>query len=152
MKGNYVKTIGGWKPSDRMSQELDTKYKLGTITTHEIRKPRSIKQHNRMMAFIQVVFDNQDRYPTFDALLTDIKLKVGHYEKHINWKLDKSSGEYIDSIVLIPKSISFGAMDGVKFQEFQDRAYDVVLDDIIPGIGREELERAVEDFEARGTI
>ena len=152
MIGSYIKTIGGWKPDDRYTQDEDARYKLGTVAQLEIKQPRSKKQHARMMAFLQVVFDNQDRYPSLDALLTDVKLKVGHYNKHINWKLDKDSGEYVDSVVMIPKSISFGSMDQAAFQQFQDWAYDVVIDDIIPGIGREELERAVEEFDNRGTI
>jgi len=148
MKGSYVKTIGGWQPNDRMTEESD-KYKIGDVCMHEIRKPRSIKQHNRMMAFLQVVLNNQDRYPSIDALLTELKLKCGHYEQHINWKRN-DDGEYIDSVVFIPKSISFGAMEQDAFVAFETKAYDAVTNDIIPGLNREDLEQAVIEFESRG--
>lgn len=149
--GHYEKTKTGWVPHNAITERADEAYKIGDVCRMEIKKPRSIKQHNKFFAFLSVVYNNQELYPSMPALLTDIKLKVGHFDKHVSYKLDKETGVYVDKIVYIPKSVSFSAMDQVKFMQFMDRAYDVVLDEIIPDMNRPALERAVEDFEARGS-
>jgi len=149
MKGTMVKAIGGWKAADPQTEEGLRAWKIGDIVNVDMRAPRNAAHHRKAMALLQVVFDNQEIYPTFDALLTDIKLKCGHYEKHINWKFNKATGEYVDSVMYMPKSISFGSMDQSAFGAFYDKMYDVILNDLLPGINKPELEQAVLDFESR---
>ena len=58
-----------------------------------------------------------------EDLLTEIKLKTGHYTEHITTK---------GIVVYIPKSISFAKMDELQFQMFYSKVIDVVLRDFLP--------------------
>jgi hypothetical protein len=64
------------------------------------------------------VFDNQDKYDTKKHLITEIKLRAGHYEDHLTLR---------GVIIYVPKSLSFDECDQVEFDEFYDKAVNVCL-------------------------
>lgn len=148
MKGTLTKTINGWKGGDPRTEEALKSFPLGAVVNVTMRQPRNAAHHRKAMALLQLVYDNQETYPSFDALLDDVKLKCGHYKKHVNYKLDKETGEFVESVMFFPRSISFGSMDQSAFATFYDKMYDVVLNELLPGLNRSELEQAVLDFES----
>jgi hypothetical protein len=147
MKGSFVKTLGGWKPADPETEKANAAFALGEVCPVDIRKTRNPQHHKKAMAMLQLVYDNQERYPSFTAFLDEIKLKCGHYREHVNYKRN-TEGEYVSSVVYIPESISFGSMDQAKFSGFYDKMVNVILTDILPGIGKDELETEVLNFES----
>jgi len=89
------------------------------------------------MALLNLVFNNQDKYSSFDDLLVEIKLQCGHYTEHVT-----EGGK----LCYIPKSISFGKMDQVAFDAFYAKMEQVVLRDFFPGMSCAVLRQEVLDF------
>ena len=87
------------------------------------------------MALVRLVFENQERYNSIEDLLVEFKLKVGHYKEHIT-----TDGK----IVYVPKSISFSQMDEYEFNEFYNKALNV-LGKIIK-VDSETLREQIEQF------
>lgn len=145
MEAHLVKTLGGFKGSDPQSEEACRAYGLGEIIKVDLKKPRNGKHHRKAMALLNLVYDNTDLYPSFDELLDDIKLKCGHFKKHINYRR-APDGTYIETVMFIPKSISFSAMSQEQFNPFYDRMLDVVLRDYFPELTKAGLEHEVMQF------
>lgn len=71
-----------------------------------------------MFALYNMVFQNQERYTTLDALRHDITIEAGYYSERVNiW------GE----VVKEPNSISFANMDDVEFSDLYNRSIDTIV-------------------------
>jgi len=135
MKINLKKASGCLIPSLPQDEEKLARWHYGEVLEVTIKKPRNSAFHRKFFALINVVFDNQDKYDNQAELLTEIKLKCGHYHEHITTK-----GE----IVYVPKSISFANMGELEFEEFYSKAIDVVLKYFMP-IEKEFIDKMVEE-------
>jgi hypothetical protein len=131
------KTVGGLKPSNRISQEAYDAIPLNAEVKAEITRPRHLVHHRKWFALLQVIFPHQTAYPTMDSFLAAIKCALGHGE---TVKLPDGR------TVLVPGSISFAKLDQAEFSSFYDRALDLIVTRILPGIGREDVEREVEEI------
>ena len=123
MKIYLRKAVGKLEPSLPEDEIKLSKWKFGDVLCVEVKKPRNGKFHKKFFALLHVVFGNQDKYSNMEDLLTEIKLKTGHYTEHITTK---------GIVVYIPKSISFAKMDELQFQMFYSKVIDVVLRDFLP--------------------
>lgn len=134
MKINLIKANGALSPSLPEDEEKLSKWKWGDILEVEIKKPRNGGFHRKFMAMVGLVFENQEKYPTIEKLLIEIKLLTGHYTDHtdLDGKTDR-----------IPDSISYAAMDEMEFALFYSKAIDVILANIMP-VEREDLDRMVD--------
>lgn len=156
MIGMYKLYNGSWVPHDCVTETAQARdFSNGDICRVEIKQSRNPAHHRKAFALLQLVYENLPEhmdymYPTFESFLTEIKLKCGWYDKHISYK--RASLRWEQSVLFIPKSISFGSMDQTAFREFYDRMFSVILDEFLPEIDSEELEIEVLNFEARGTI
>jgi hypothetical protein len=135
MKIHLKKIAGGLVPSLPMDEEMLSKWAFNSILECDVKKPRNVAFHRKFFALVGIVFKNQDKYISQDDLLTEIKLKTGHYKEHITTK-----GE----IIYLPKSISFAKMDEMSFSSFYDKAVDVVLQYFMP-VEEAELHRMVDE-------
>lgn len=79
-----------------------------------------------------LVFNNQDKYDTIESMVTEIKLRVGHYEEHMTVK---------GTLIYVPKSISFDEMDQLEFDEFYSKAVNCCLKYFVPGDNQELIDR-----------
>ena len=52
----------------------------GELIKVKITKARNLKHHRKFFSMVNLVFDNQEKYPTQRHLLTAIKLEAGWYE------------------------------------------------------------------------
>lgn len=112
-----------------------SKVKANTVIRAQIKKMRNGALHRKFFALLNLVFANQDHYKEFNHLLTDIKLRVGHYEEVV-----KFDGE----LMLLPKSINFDSMEDYQFQEFYSRVTAAVIHDYYyDDIAESELENQV---------
>lgn len=122
---NLVKMPNGQLAPASGSDEEDLKrIKKFDVVLCKVTKPRNLGFHRKFFAMLQIVFENQERYKRLENLLTEVKFLTGYFEEHIT-----SQGE----IRQIPGSISFEKMDHLSFQEFYDKAIDIIIQDIMPG-------------------
>lgn len=79
----------------------------------ELRSVRSPAQHRWFFAMLKKVQQADGRWPDIYSLLDAIKIAVGHVQPR-----QTLGGE----IQMVPKSISFGSMDQIRFGRFVRRA------------------------------
>ena len=107
------------------------------VLTASLRRARHPGHHRKLFALLNLVFENQDKFTNIQELLNAIKLATGYFEL----------GKTIDGIPFcIPKSIAFASMCEAEFTTFFDKAVDVILTKILPGVNRDELNDQVQDI------
>jgi hypothetical protein len=123
--------------ADPISAEIIANIKLRETVTASIRRPRNPKHHRKLWALLSVVFENQTAFATIEDLLGAIKLATGLFD----------TGKTVDGIpYVVPQSISFAAMDQNRFEQWYDKALDVILTKIVPGIAKSDLEARINDI------
>jgi hypothetical protein len=126
-------------PADDAAVEALKRFKLHELIEVPLpSRPRNVRHHRKFFALLQLVFENQEAYPTVDALLFALKVALGHADLIA----DMQTGELHPS----PKSISFASMDQAEFDAFYNSAVDLFVTKIIPGMNRADLEREVMEF------
>lgn len=121
--------------ADPMSWDSLQSIKDGEILTASLRRARNPRHHAKLFALLNVIFPQQDRFTTLTELLNAIKMATGYFEH----------GKTIDGIpYCIPKSIAFASMCQTDFEQFYERAVDVILTKILPAVNRDELEDEVQ--------
>lgn len=134
MKIFLQKYQGALRPVDEMGEELLHKFADRTLVSCEIRQPRNLQHHRKFFALLNLVYENQERYPSVEQLLSAMKVALGHCDM-----LTLKDGKQ----VYIPKSIAFHKMDQLEFDKFWDRVVKLVCEKILPGMQREDLEREI---------
>lgn len=98
--------------------EKVSKIGVGAMVKAKITQPRNIGFHKKFFALIKMVYDNQDHYKNREHLRKDLIVSAGFYNEHITiW------GE----VIKVAKSISFGTMDNLEFQNLYDRVTDEIV-------------------------
>jgi hypothetical protein len=136
-----VKRLKALYPCDEAGEDVLRHLAQGEVIEVTFRKPRNVRFHRKFFALLSLVWeqvDDQEKYPTVEALLTEAKLITGHYERR---DIEFEGKRYP---VLTPKSISFAAMDDIAFGKFYDRVSDWVARDVLPGTSSPELQEEVE--------
>ena len=131
-----AKKLSALYPIDETGEVAMKRVGQGEIVTVDIKRPRNLAFHRRFFAMLNIIYQNQDAYKSLEDLLNVCKLRVGHCDT-----LATKYGE-----VKIPRSISFAAMDDAEFSEFYGRAVDWMLQEVIPGLKRKDLDQ---EFEAQ---
>ena len=109
----------------------DNEYKI------EITTPRNYMFHKKYMALINLVFKNQDKYKEIDAMRYAIQMAAGYYKEVI-----MLSG----TTLYFPVSISFAEMDQEKFEQLYSDVLDVILQKVLRGITKEDIELEIQSF------
>lgn len=132
---SFVRRSGSLVPRDVHAEELLSSIRDGGEVMVSVRRARNPRHHRLAFAFFNFLVDNTDgRWESVEECLQDMKLATGHYEKRVN----AITGE----VMLIPKSISFAAMDQEKFGRWWRRAIHVACTRIIPMLPAE-MEAAI---------
>jgi len=124
-----------------MGEDVLRGTRRGEILEVEIRRVRNPQHHRLFFALMSLVWeqiDDQERFPTIEDLVTEIKILTGHYTRR---DMVVEGKRYP---VLTPKSISFAALDQTEFSAFFDRVCDWVVTDILPGVSRDDLREELE--------
>lgn len=108
--------------------ELDRVYRI------KVSKPRNVKMHRLYWALCGAVAEQLERPAELISQL--IKIRAGHVDV-INT---------VQGVVEIPKSISFAKMSQAEFNQFFERAIEVVCSDILPGVNSDDLRSRVNDM------
>ena len=128
------KRIASLIPVDDEGREALNGLGQGEMVRVRLTKPRNLKHHRKFFSMMQLVFQNQERFPTMDHLLTAVKIEAGLYEGApigVNGRL-----------VYIPKSISFARMDQFQFDDFYMRAIAACCR-LLPHLNAEDIEQEV---------
>lgn len=133
-----TRTLSGLAAADDASRDLLRKFKLGTVVLVDIRNPRNIRFHRKFFALLNIVWTAAGDWPKVEDLLRDLKVHIGHVEKHD--LVVRSSGEVLSYVV--PKSIAFSRMNNDQFETFYERAL-IGLCELAGGIPEEALRTEV---------
>jgi hypothetical protein len=109
----FAKTLGGLAPVDDAAREILGHYGNGEVLRVKIHRDRNPRHHRLFFGLLKLVFDNQERYLSQEALRFAITVQAGYVDEI------RLSG---DRVALKPKSISFGSMDQAEFKLFYDAA------------------------------
>ena len=133
VKIDMAKTIGGLQPVYEDGEKVIRGLKLGEVISVDVVRPRNGKFHNKFYALMNLIYKNQEGYPSLDVLVSVCKLRTGHYYV-VETRLEQYK---------IPKSISFANMDDGEFKDFYDRVCKWVISEVIPGLDRGDLDETV---------
>lgn len=131
-----MKNLNRLEAAEPVTSEILKAMKQGEVVTGTIRRARNPRHHAKMFALLNAVFESQNRYPSLYALLTAVKIWTGHYESLM---VDGKE-------VIVPKSISFANMPQDQFESFYNHVVNVILEKILPGIDKSDLERRIDEI------
>jgi len=104
--------------TDMEAEKTLDKIKDNEVIKISIKRNINPAQHRKFWSMFGKVFNNQDKYETETDMLTEIKLKAGHYDEHVTLK---------GVIIYVPKSISFDEMTQDEFNPFYQKAVNICL-------------------------
>lgn len=136
MKALFAKNLRALYPADEAGEALVQKLGQGEMVEVEIRRKRNLQHHRLYWALLSLVWqqlDDRAKYPTVEELHAEVKIVTGHYDRR---DIVVEGKRYP---VLVPKSISFAAMDQDEFEQFFTRVCDWVAKDVLPGVRQEDL-------------
>ncbi len=139
-KGFFAKNLNSLHAADDDAEATLRGLGQGEIVEVTVKRPRNIRHHRMFFALLNLVWQNtdQEKWPTVDDLLTEVKLVTGHYDRRV---ISFEGGRYN---VLTPRSISFAAMDQVGFDAFFQRVCDWVQENVVPGVSSTEWSTEIE--------
>lgn len=132
----FRKTLDGLRPVDETGQGILRKFKLGAEVAVDLKQPRNLKHHRKMFALLEKVVENQERFTNARQLLAAIQIATGYTER-----------VRVRGVVHeVPTSIAFHNMSQEEFEQLYDRSVDFILSDVLPGLGRAELEAEIQEM------
>lgn len=126
----------GLVAADDLALEVLQKIEANKDVLVWLKRSRNPAHHRKFMALVKLIFDNQTKYASREALLTAIKIGVGHCDFY----------QVGEKSAFVPRSLAFEAMDQTEFERFYDAVVQVVTSQIIPGLKPGELRRQLEEF------
>ena len=136
VKIHVIKTLSGFKPlSDSDKRALD-RFGINEVFEIDVKKARNYEHHKKFFALLNLAFQNQEKYKNFKHFRALITMKSGHYEEI---KTEKG-------IIYLPTSISFSNMDQIEFDKLYDDVCDIIINEVIPGITKEEIQDEILNF------
>ena len=127
---------GSFIPSTENSIAKFKKVKIGETILVDYKAKRNVQFHKKGFSLLNLIYQNQSKYESFEAMRTEFKLKAGLYELHVTTK---------GKTIYVPKSMSFSEMDENEFEELYSKFIDIALKHFVP-MDRQDLEDAVLRF------
>jgi hypothetical protein len=119
----FVKRNGGLFPGDAEAGTAFAKMKDGAGYLVSLHRPRNLMHHRKLFALLNLVQDNTDRWPTVETLLDDLKISTGLFETRVN---AVTGIPYV-----VAKSISFASMTQDEFEQWFDKAVDLISKQVL---------------------
>ncbi len=139
MKLLFTKTLGALRPADPEAEDALRKIANGTLVTVEMKRGRNLQHMRLFFALLHLVYENQDRYDTFEGFRAAFTIALGWCET-----LVLPDGK----TAFFPKSISFASMDQTAFDVFFDDAVNLVCQRWLPTVTNEELRCEIHEMVA----
>lgn len=119
-------------PQAPIDGELLEAYPAGKPLRVAVTQPRSVPQLRLYWSMLRLVADNMESEVTTEALHNWVKMRCG-----VSAAIPLRSG----AVDYVPGSVAFDKMDQDTFARFFDRAVTLIVEHLIPGLGKSELER-----------
>lgn len=103
-----TRTLTGLTPADEEAKQAVRRWKMGETLKCSVRKPRDYRNHKRYFALLNLTFQNQERYTSFEHFRKAVQIAAGHVDELIT-----IDGE----VVFMPKSIAYDALDEMEFSK-----------------------------------
>lgn len=132
----FVKRGGGLFPADLEAATGFARMKDGMAYLVNVHRPRNVRHHRKLFALLNLVQDNTDRWPTVETLLDDLKISTGLFETRVN---AVTGIPYV-----VAKSISFASMSQDEFEQWFDKAVDLICKQVLD-MDREYLLAEIDD-------
>lgn len=125
------------KPADMESERYLSKIGFGEQVTCKLTRPRNPQFHRKFFSLLQLVFENQERYATFERFRKEVVMRAGFFDEHVH---------LTGKVSYVAKSLAFDKMDETEFSELYDKCCVIILQYFMPDTRREDLEEAVLDY------
>ena len=132
VKSHFGKLV----PVDTMSEEAIRRAPKGQFYLVELKGTRNLKHHQKFRVLLDLIWRNQEEYPSVDIMHSAIKYELGHCDTFMR------DGK----IIMTPKSTSFASMGQVEFSEYYDKVINMVCTHIIPGLSEGDLRQELEEL------
>jgi hypothetical protein len=123
---------GLYSPTDQESQDASRNIPVGSEVKATV--ARNVKFHRKAMALLNIGFENQDRYHSFEVYRKVITIRAGYFEM----------GEVSDNEIPIAESLSFTSMSSERFEKWFNATLDVISSDM--QTAPEKIKREIEGF------
>ena len=132
----YVKnTLSGLIPLYDSDFDQKKKLKIGQEYLVEIRHPRNYQFHKKAMALFNIGHQNTPEINMpFDVYRKWVTMRAGYVDIY-----ETPRGKLYDA-----KSIAFGSMDQIEFEEVYSRVLDVIIKDL--GITEDDINSEIISF------
>lgn len=131
----FRKHLGSLKPADELAAEAVRKIGAEETVTITIKRSRNVKFHRKFYALMNLVYENQEVYPSLDIMIAAFKVAAGHC-----FPVMDKNGRFV---AMVPKSISFAKMDETAFEAFWDASVKIIVERFLRGVDRHELEAEI---------
>lgn len=131
------RTLTGLRPTDALGGEALERVPLNEDVRVEITRPRRLGHHRKFFALLNAVFPHQTTYGSLNLFRAAIEVSLGFGES-----VKLPGGRTI----IIPKSIGFSSMDQTEFDTLFDKAVELIVTRIIPGLDSDDLRKEVDDI------
>ena len=129
--------MGHLIPANAQAEEALNAIPKGEWRRVKVWLPRNTKHHRKYFALLNAIFPHQSMWPTFNKFREKFEEALGFGEYHVNGRGER----YFEK-----DSIDFSSMDQSEFEEFYERAVDLILTRILPGVQSDDLEREINDI------
>lgn len=138
----YKTDEGKFVPASEDDANTIGRMKRNVYYRADIKRERDGGTHRRFMRMVQWLLNYQNKYTQIEPLLSELKIKAGHYQELVvpknNLSFDLKEDE---RLILMPKSISYDQMpDEEEFKQFFSKVVDVILSDYLKGDTIEEMD------------
>lgn len=103
-----TRTLTGLAAADEEAKQAIKRWKIGETLKCAVKKPRCYTNHKRYFALLNLTFENQERYTSFEHFRKAVQIAAGHVDELITLE-----GE----LVMLPKSIAYDALDEMEFSK-----------------------------------
>lgn len=120
-------------PVDGLSFDLLKSLPPDEVLRCKLSRQRNGRFHRLYYALLQVVFQNQELYPTLEVMHIAIKRAIGLVDEY------EIKGQNFS----VPRSISFAKMSRIEFEQFYETVLNLIITKIIPALDKADLEREI---------
>lgn len=124
------------EPANEAAEAFFKRMNRNDETVCDLKISRNVGHHRKFFALLGMAYKNQDKYDSFEWMLTEIKYRLGHCDSCI------IDGKHL----LQPKSISFASMDQVAFERFYSQTIDVILEHFLTGANEDAIREQVDQI------
>ena len=138
-EGVYLRrTVDGFRFASDYDREMAERWGVGSLVRADIHKPRSGKHQRWYRAIIRTVWRHQDQFASPDALHKALQYRLGEYDL-----IYLRNGDAVIDF----HSTSFSQMEEGAFRDHVNRAWEIIAQEIIPGLdeeGRRQLTKEID--------